>query len=166
MAQVVMNHFGKGRMEAFSAGSKPAGYIHPLAIKALQEARFPTDGLRSKSWEEYAGQPFDFVITVCDRAKESCPVWLRDPASIEAGCIGSEKQRQAPGRLVTAHWGLEDPAEAQGTDEEKERVFRKVFGEIQLRIQFFLALPMDKLSFYELEKRVREIGLSLREQPE
>jgi len=119
MAQVIMDRLGKGRFEAFSAGSKPAGYVHPLAIKTLEEAKLPTGGLRSKSWEEFQGQPFDFVITVCDRAKEACPIF--------------------PGQPATAHWGFEDPAEAAGTDEHKARIFRKVFTEIRKRIELFLA---------------------------
>jgi len=118
MAQVIMNQLGQGRFDAFSAGSKPAGYVHPLAIKTLKDAHFPTEGLRSKSWAEYEGQPFDFIITVCDRAKESCPVW--------------------PGQPVNAHWGFEDPAEALGTDDQKEQIFRKVMTEIQTRINLFL----------------------------
>lgn len=138
MAEVVMNRLGKGRFQAFSAGSKPAGFVHPMAIKTLEDAKLSTDGLRSKSWEEHQGQPFDFVITVCDRAKESCPVW--------------------PGQPITAHWGFEDPAEATGTDEQKERVFRKVFTEIQTRIGLFCALRMDQLSHMELEKQVRSLG--------
>lgn len=138
MAEVIMKRLGKGRFEAFSAGSKPAGYVHPLAIQTLEEAHLLTEGLRSKSWEEFEGQPFDFVITVCDRAKESCPVW--------------------PGQPITAHWGFEDPAEANGTDEQKARIFRKVMTEIQTRISLFLALPMGKLSHMELEKEVRGIG--------
>jgi arsenate reductase len=138
MAQVIMNRFGKGRFEAFSAGSKPAGYVHPLAIKTLEDAKLSAEGLRCKSWEEFEGQPFDFVITVCDRAKETCPIW--------------------PGQPITAHWGFEDPAQAAGTDEEKSRVFRKVFTEIQTRISLFLALPMDSLSHLELEKQVRGLG--------
>src|SRR6202142_1083043 len=117
MAQVIMNRYGKGRFEAFSAGSKPAGFVHPLAIKTLEDVNLPTEGLRCKSWEEFEGQPFDFVITVCDRAKESCPVW--------------------PGQPITAHWGFEDPAYAVGADEQKERIFRKVFTEIQTRISLF-----------------------------
>jgi arsenate reductase len=138
MAEAIMNRFGKGRFEAFSAGSKPAGYVHPLALKTLEDARLSTEGLRSKSWDDYQGQPFDFVITVCDRAKETCPVW--------------------PGQPVTAHWGFEDPAEATGAAEQKERAFRKVFTELQTRINLFLALPMDSLSHFELEKQVRQIG--------
>jgi len=143
MAQVIMIYQGKGRFEALSAGSKPAGYVHPLAIKTLEDAKLSTEGLRSKSWEEFDGQSFDFVITVCDRARESCPVW--------------------PGQPITAHWGFEDPAEATGTDEQKERVFRKVLTEIRTRISLFLALPMDKLSHFELEKQVRGIGQPLAE---
>lgn len=142
MAEVVLGHLGRGRFETFSAGSKPAGYVHPLAIKTLQSAGMKTDGLRSKSWEEFKGQPFDFVITVCDRAKESCPIW--------------------PGQPVNAHWGFEDPAEATGAEPEKLQVFRKVFTEIQTRIGFFLALPMDKLSHMELEKQVVAIGMDLK----
>jgi arsenate reductase len=138
LAEALMNRFGKGRFQAFSAGSKPAGYVHPLAIKTLDDANLPTEGLRSKSWEEYQGQPMDFVITVCDRAKETCPVW--------------------PGQPITAHWGFEDPAEATGTEEQKMRVFRRVFTELQTRIGLFLALPMDKLSHLELEKEVRGLG--------
>jgi len=118
MAQAIMNHLGEGRFEAFSAGSKPAGYVHPLAIKILEEAKLSAEGLRSKSWEEFQGQSFDLVITVCDRAKESCPIWAGHP--------------------ITAHWGFEDPAEATGSDEQKLRVFRKVFTEIQSRISSFL----------------------------
>lgn len=144
MAQAIMNRLGKGRFEAFSAGSKPAGYVHPVAIKTLEDAKLSTDGLRSKSWAEYEGQPFDFVITVCDRAKESCPVW--------------------PGQPITAHWGFEDPAEATGSEEQKQRVFRKVFTEIQTRINLFLALSMDKLSHFELEKQVRDLGQAAAEQ--
>ena len=124
MAEVIMNRMGKGRFQAFSAGSKPAGHVHPLAIKTLEDAKLPTEGLRSKSWEEYQGQSFDFVITVCDRAKETCPVFLGQPA--------------------TEHWGFEDPAEAAGTDEEKRRVFRKVFTEIQIRIGMFLTSGQAK----------------------
>lgn len=138
MAEVIMNHLGKGRYDALSAGSKPAGYVHPLAIKTLQESKLPTEGLRSKSWQEFEGQPLDFVITVCDRAKESCPVW--------------------PGQPITAHWGFEDPADAQGSEEQKQRVFRKIFTEIQTRIGLFLALPIEKLSRFELEKQVRKLG--------
>jgi arsenate reductase len=133
-----MNKLGRGRFEASSAGSKPAGYVHPLAIKTLQNGHFNVEGLHSKSWEELKDQPFDFVITVCDRAKESCPIW--------------------PGQPVTAHWGFEDPAGATGTEEQKQRVFWKVFTEIQARINLFLSLPIEKLTRLELEKQVRGLG--------
>jgi arsenate reductase len=138
MAEVILNRMGKGKFEAFSAGTRPAGYVHPLAIEVLKEFHYATDGLHSKSWEEFKGQPMDFVITVCDRAKEECPVW--------------------PGQPISAHWGFEDPAEARGSEEEKLRVFRKVFVEISARISLFVALPMEKLSRLELELQVRGIG--------
>jgi arsenate reductase len=138
MAQAIINSLGKGRFEAFSAGSKPAGCVHPLAIKTLQDSHVNTDGLRSKSWEEFQGRTFDFVITVCDRAKEACPLW--------------------PGQPVSAHWGFEDPAEATGTDERKLAAFRRIFSEIQARVRLFLALPLEKLSFLELQKQVNELG--------
>jgi len=138
MAEVLLKSISNSRFEVLSAGAKPAGYVHPLALEILKSADLPAQGLRSKSWEEFKGQPMNFVITVCDRAKESCPVW--------------------PGQPVTAHWSFEDPAEAQGNHEEKLRVFRKVFTEIQARVRLFAALPFDKLSRLELETQVRDIG--------
>lgn len=144
MAQALMNRMGEGCFEAFSAGAKPAGYVHPLALRTLKDADLSTEGLRSKSWEEFQGQPFDFVITVCNRARETCPIW--------------------PGQPVSAHWGFEDPAEATGSEEQKRHVFRKVFTEIQKRIALFLALPMEKLSFLELQKRVNDLGQKPSEQ--
>ena len=119
MAEVVLNHLGKGRYDAMSAGAKPTGQIHPLAIRTLKEARLPTEGLRSKSWEELKNQPIDIIITVCDNAKQSCPIW--------------------PGQPTTLHWSLEDPAEATGSDEEKMEVFEKVFWKIKRHIHSFLA---------------------------
>lgn len=119
MAETLLNHLGKGRYFAVSAGAKPAGQVHPLAIRTLDEAGLPTGGLRSKSWEEFKNQPVDFVITVCDNAKESCPIW--------------------PGHPTTLHWSLEDPAEATGTNDEKMKVFEEVFLEIKEHIHFFLA---------------------------
>jgi arsenate reductase (thioredoxin) len=116
MAEVILNKIGQGQFQAVSAGAKPAGYVHPLAIRLLQGLGFPTEELRSKSWDEFKGQAFDTVITVCDHAKESCPVW--------------------PGASVL-HWSFEDPAHAEGTDEEKMKVFRKVFGEIREKVTAF-----------------------------
>jgi|SRR5436189_6337462 len=118
MAEAILNKIGQGKYEAVSAGAKPAGYVHPLAIKLLQERGYPTDGLRSKSWEEFEGQTFHAVITVCDRAKEACPVW--------------------PGAKAIA-WSFEDPAHATGTDDEKMRTVQKVFGEIEDRLSQFVA---------------------------
>ncbi len=140
MAEVILNRLAQGRFQAFSAGAKPAGYVHPLALQTLQEARLSMTGLRSKSWEEFKDQPMDFVITVCDRAKETCPVW--------------------PGQPISAHWGFEDPAEATGSEAQKLQVFRKIFTEIQTRIGLFLALPMDKLSRLEIQKQVNALGHS------
>lgn len=118
MAEALLNHWGKNRYQAVSAGAKPAGAVHPLAIRALKEAGLPTEGLRPKSWEEFKDRPVDIVVTVCDNAKESCPIW--------------------PGHPATLHWSLEDPAEATGGDEEKMNVFRKTFSKIQNHIQSFL----------------------------
>src|SRR5271165_108129 len=138
---------GMGRFDSYSAGTHPTGTVNPLALWVLQDLYgIDASGARSKSWEEFKDVNFDFVITVCDRAKESCPVW--------------------PGQPITAHWGFEDPAAATGTDEQKARIFRKVYTEIQRRIDLFLALPMDKLSHFELEKQVRGIGQSGVARPE
>lgn len=119
MAEVLLNHLGRGRYEAVSAGAKPSGSIHPLAIRTLRDANLPIAGLRSKSWDEFKDQRFDFVVTVCDNAKESCPIF--------------------PGRPTNAHWNLEDPADSQGTDDEKMEVFKKVYSELYRSIQSFLA---------------------------
>jgi len=121
MAEVLLNQLGNSRYEAVSAGAKPAGYVHPLAIRTLQDAGYPVTGLRSKSWEEFKDCSFDIVITVCDRAKDQCPVWM--------------------GSIPRIAWSFEDPAEATGTDEEKQIVFQKIFMEIQQRIRLFLSLP-------------------------
>ena len=119
MAEAVLNRIGAGRFEAVSAGSKPAGFVHPLALRLLRETGYPVDGLRSKSLEEFRGSRFDAVITVCDRAREACPVW--------------------PGAEM-AHWSFEDPAQAAGTDEQKLVVFRRIFSEIQQRLRLYIAL--------------------------
>jgi arsenate reductase len=120
MAEAVLNRIGAGRFEAFSAGSKPAGYVHPLALRLMRQLGHPVEGLRSKSLEEFRGQRFDAVITVCDRAKESCPVWP------DAEMI---------------HWSFEDPADAEGTDEQKLAVFRRTYNEILRRLRLYVALP-------------------------
>ncbi|MBI3296984.1 MAG: arsenate reductase ArsC [Elusimicrobia bacterium] len=118
MAEAILNRRGQGHWEAVSAGSKSAGYVHPLALRLLGELGYPVDGLRSKKHDEFREGRFDAVITVCDRAKEACPVW--------------------PGADMI-HWSFEDPADAAGTEEEKLAVFRKIYLEIDDRIRLFLA---------------------------
>ncbi len=121
MAEVMMNQLGRGAYEAVSAGAKPAGYVHPLAVQTLKNLGYPVQGLRSKSWDEFKGQSFNLIVTVCDNAKESCPVW--------------------PGNPKTLHWSFEDPAHAQGTDEQKLSVFLKIANQIESRINAFLSEP-------------------------
>ena len=125
-----------------SAGSQPAGRVNPYAVELLQRNRFRTDSLRSKNWEEFA-QPdapaMDFVLTVCDNAAgEVCPVW--------------------PGQPMSAHWGVPDPAAAQGTEEEKQRAFSDAFITLNRRITIFLALPFDKLDKLSLQSELHRIG--------
>ena len=137
-----MNRLSKGRFQAHSAGSHPAGHVNPFTLELLRGKGFATEDLRSKNWDEFAqpGAPtMDFVITVCDKAAgEVCPVW--------------------PGQPMTAHWGFEDPAAAVGSNEARRKVFEKVFIEIARRIELMLALPMDKLDRLALERQVRDIG--------
>jgi len=142
LAEVLLNSRGAGRFRAFSAGSQPVGRVNPLAIDTLQQARLPTDGLRSKSWDEFAqpGAPaLDFVFTVCDSAaNEVCPIW--------------------PGQPVTAHWGLPDPAAVQGPDADKARAFRETFIALDRRIGLFTSLPIAGLDQLALQRKVDEIG--------
>ena len=143
MAEALLNHLGKGRFRAFSAGSHPGGKVNPFAIEQLEKARLSPEGLRSKSWDEFA-QPnspsLDFVFTVCDNAAgEVCPVW--------------------PGQPMTAHWGIEDPAAVQGTDEEKRRAFWQAFSQLNRRISLFLSLPLAKLDNMALKGELDTIGL-------
>ena len=142
LSEVMMNVMGAPRFKAFSAGSHPSGRINRFAIELLQKNRMPVDGLRSKDWNEFAAPgapPLDFVFTVCDAAAgEACPVW--------------------PGQPITAHWGVEDPAAIEGTDEEKRRAFFRSYNMLQNRIQLFLSLPLAKLDRIALTKRLREIG--------
>jgi len=119
MAEAILNALGAGQWQAFSAGAKPAGFVHPLAIRALKESGYSTEGLRSKSWDEFRIQSFDAVVTVCDHAKESCPIF--------------------PGEAKRLHWSLVDPAGANGTEGEKRAVFFKVFGDIQRRVREFIS---------------------------
>jgi arsenate reductase (thioredoxin) len=123
IGEALMTHHGQRRYRGFSAGSHPKGKVHPLALEILRQHQLPTESLRSKSWDEFAapGAPsMDFVITVCDNAaNEVCPVW--------------------PGHPARAHWGLEDPAAVEGTDDDKRRAFAKTLQELDARIQTFLA---------------------------
>jgi protein-tyrosine-phosphatase len=142
MAEALLNHWGRGRFRAFSAGSRPKGEVHPLAIQTLERSGLPTEGLRSKSWDEFSTSDaprLDFVITVCgNAAKEECPHWSDQP--------------------ITAHWGVDDPAAAEGSDEERERAFIRAFRELDARIKLFTSLPLESLGRMSLEERVREIG--------
>jgi len=142
LAEVMMNAMGAPRFKAYSAGSQPNGRVNPFAIELLQKNRLPVEGLRSKSWDEFAapGAPeLDFVFTVCDNAAgEVCPIW--------------------PGQPITAHWGVEDPAAAEGSDEDKRRAFFHAYSRLHNRIQLFLSLPLAKLDRVALTQRLREIG--------
>src|SRR5215470_818760 len=142
MAEVMMNAMAGSRFKAFSAGSHPTGRVNPFAIELLKKNRFPSEGLRSKSWDEFAAAdaaPLHFVFTVCDSAAgEVCPLW--------------------PGQPITAHWGVEDPAAVEGSDDDKRRAFFKAFSVLQSRIQLFLNLPVMKLDRIALKQRLDEIG--------
>jgi arsenate reductase (thioredoxin) len=144
LAESLLNHWGKGRFRAYSAGSFPKGQVHPLALDLLQRMNLPAEGFRSKSWDEFAGPggpPIDFILTVCDNAAgEVCPVW--------------------PGKPMTAHWGIEDPAAAEGTDAEKAFAFRKALKELETRIKLFTSLPIDSLDGMTLQAKLRAIGKS------
>jgi len=144
LAEAITNNLaiGQGRFRGHSAGSHPKGAVNPFALELLREQRFPVEGLRSKSWDEFAGDDaprMDFVFTVCDQAAaEECPFW--------------------PGQPVTAHWGLPDPAAVEGTNEDKRRAFRDAFIVLKRRIELLASLPMEKLSGLVLRDRLRAIG--------
>jgi len=142
MAEAYLNASGRGRFVAYSAGSHPGGKVNPFALELLQKNRIDTAGLRSKNWDEYAlpGAPaLDFVFTVCDNAAgEVCPLW--------------------PGQPISAHWGIQDPAAVQGSDERKHKAFLRAFSELSTRINLFMSLPLDKLDRLVLKKKLEEIG--------
>ncbi len=142
LAEAITNHFAAGKLEGFSAGSHPKDRPNPFAIELLKKNRMPTEGLRSKSWDEFAkpGAPLmDFIFTVCDRAAgEQCPFW--------------------PGHPVTAHWGLPDPAAVEGSDEDKRKAFVDTFVALRRRVELFANLPFDKLDHLALQDHAREIG--------
>jgi arsenate reductase len=140
LAEAILNKDGAGRFRAFSAGSQPKGQVHPAALRLLDELGFPTDGYRSKNWDEFAAPgapPLDFVFTVCDNAAgETCPIW--------------------PGQPMTAHWGIEDPAAIEG--DRQPRAFRDAYHALQRRIGLFLSLPIESIDELSLQTRLREIG--------
>jgi arsenate reductase (thioredoxin) len=142
LAESILRKEGARRFLAFSAGSHPKGAVHPLALKVLASYGYPTDGFRSKSWDEFAarGAPvMDFVFTVCDTAAaETCPVW--------------------PGQPMTAHWGIEDPAAVEGTDIQKEAAFVLAARYLKNRISIFVNLPIRSLDRLSLNAKLREIG--------
>jgi len=149
LAEAYLNTAGRGRFQAHSAGSQPAGKVNRFALELLQKNRIDTAGARSKSWDGFArpGAPqLDFVFTVCDNAAgEVCPVW--------------------PGQPITAHWGVADPAAVIGSDADKRRAFLRAFSELSTRINLLLALPMDKLDRLTLKRKLDEIGKSRTETP-
>ena len=142
MAEALMNRKGSSTFRAFSAGSHPAGRVHPEAIRQLELAGLSTSDLRSKSWDEFSlpdAPPLDFVFTVCDNAaKEVCPIW--------------------PGQPMTAHWGVPDPASVVGSPEDIDRAFRQAFSILERRISLFLCLPLSSLDSMAIQRNIDEIG--------
>ena len=143
MAEAILQQKGKPTFSAFSAGSHPSGRVRPEALRQLESAHLPTEGLRSKDWSEFArpdAPRLDFVFTVCDNAaKEVCPVW--------------------PGQPMTAHWGVPDPASVTGTPEQIERAYRDAFMMLDRRISLFLCLPMASLEALAIKREIERIGL-------
>jgi arsenate reductase len=142
LAEALLNIMGKGRFRAYSAGSRPAGRVNPFALELLRKNNIPVEGLRSKSWDEFGGPDapaIDFVFTVCgNAAAEVCPVW--------------------PGQPITAHWGVDDPAAAEGDDEAKRRAFVKAYTELGHRISIFTQLRLDGLNRLALQQHLDDIG--------
>jgi arsenate reductase len=142
MAEVLLKRWGAEKFAAYSAGSYPKPEVNPLTLQLLERLQLPTEGLRSKSWNEFArpgAPPLDFVFTVCDNAAgEVCPVW--------------------PGQPITAHWGVEDPAAVEGTNAVKLAAFHKIFRELESRIKIFCSLPFAALDRVRVQERVDEIG--------
>jgi arsenate reductase len=142
MAEAIMNQKGRPNFAAYSAGSHPKGEVHPAALRQLESARLPTDGYRSKNWDEFAkpGAPrLDFVFTVCDNAAaEVCPVW--------------------PGQPMTAHWGVPDPAAVEGSEQEIQRAFQNTFLMLDRRISLFLCLPLGSLDSLAIKREIDKIG--------
>jgi protein-tyrosine-phosphatase len=149
LGEALVNHWGRGKFRGFSAGSHPKGQVHPIALELLKHMKLPIDGLRSKSWDEFAaphGVHLDFVFTVCDNAAgEVCPYW--------------------PGQPMTAHWGLEDPAAVEGSDTDKWLAFRKTFSQLESRIKIFTSLPLASLDRIKLQEHLDSIGSTGTETP-
>jgi arsenate reductase len=142
LAEALLNHRGAGRFRAYSAGSHPTGRVNPFAVATLQRFGLPTEGLRSKSWNEFAGPGsprLDFIFTVCDNAAgEVCPLW--------------------PGQPITAHWGVPDPAAVEGTDERKLQAFEDTFHILERRVSRFVGVPLSSLDTRDLVRVLRNIG--------
>ncbi|HEU0234582.1 MAG TPA: arsenate reductase ArsC [Gallionella sp.] len=140
LGEVLFNSLGKGRFRACSAGSKPAGCVNPLVLDLLLQQGHSVAGLRSKSWDEFVAAPqFDFIFTVCDNAAgETCPIW--------------------PGKPATAHWGIPDPAVAEGDDKARRAAFKKAAEQLARRIQLFMSLPIESLDRLALKQKLAEIG--------
>ena len=142
LAESILQKLGRGRFQAYSAGSQPKGQINPLALKTLAANDFPAAGLRSKSWDEFAAPDapaMDFIFTVCDSAAgEACPFW--------------------PGKPFSAHWGIADPAAAVGTEMERQRAFNEAYRLLKNRIAAFVALPFASLDTLATERKLKEIG--------
>lgn len=142
LGEVIADRFGMGKLKGYSAGSFPKGEVNPMTLKLLEDMKLPTEGLRSKSWDEFTqpGAPqMDFVFTVCDAAAaEVCPVW--------------------PGQPMNAHWGISDPAAVEGTEAERMRAFRDAFTQLKRRVELFASLPIASLDRMSLKRRLDEIG--------
>ncbi len=142
LAEVLLNQLGRGRFRAYSAGSHPSGKVNPFSVEILKGGGLSTDGVRSKNWDEFArpGAPsMDIIITVCDSAAgEVCPIW--------------------PGKPITAHWGVADPAAVEGTDEQKRAAFREAATILRRRIELLVNLPMAKLEQLAIHSKLKEIG--------
>lgn len=142
MAEALVTSLGQGRFKGYSAGSKPTGKVNPFAIEQVARIGYPVEGLRSKSWDEFAapGAPrMDFIITVCDNAAgETCPIW--------------------PGHPATAHWGFEDPAAVEGGSDARRAAFERIFRQIEARIKDFASLPLEALGPQAIQEAIRKIG--------
>lgn len=144
LAECLLNHLGQGHFHAYSAGSHPAGRVNPFALEVLQAAGIATEGVRSKSWDEFSAPDapkMDLIITVCDNAAgETCPFW--------------------PGSPATAHWGYPDPAAVEGSDDEKRKAFQQTMHAIRSRLQLLVSLPVDKLDRISLQREAQALATS------